>query len=363
MHQISEATLTFEAPMLRNPQLSWSALAAFSRSMARMMEAGVEIRKSLQTSSRQSGDRRLPGVVDNVVQSVASGRTLAEAFAKEGEHFPPLYRDLVSVGEQTGSVPEVFSALAKYYESRVKQVRDFRAAVAWPVIQLIAAVSIVGLLIFILGLLPVGENGKPFDVLGLGLYGATGSTIWFTCWAVAAGSGFVLWKLLSNNSSWQMILHPVLLGVPVLGHCMRSFATSRFSWCFALTQQAGMSIKPSLECSLKATANGAFIGAQPLIWQELASGEPLTEALTASKLFSSEYLQVVATAEETGTVPEQLDRLSHLFDEEAQRSMTRLTSLFSAGIWVGVALVVIFFIFRIAMLYVGMLNDAVQQAM
>jgi len=45
------------------------------------------------------------------VQSVASGRTLAEAFNKEGEHFPPLYQDLVSVGEQTGSVPEVFSAL------------------------------------------------------------------------------------------------------------------------------------------------------------------------------------------------------------------------------------------------------------
>jgi type IV pilus assembly protein PilC len=349
--------------MLRNPQLSWSALAAFSRSMARMMEAGVEIRKSLQTSSRQSPDGRLPGVVANVVQSVASGKTLAEAMEKEGEHFPPLFRDLVSVGEQTGSVPEVFSALAKYYDSRVKQVRDFRAAIAWPVIQLVAAVCIVGLLIFILGLLPAGPDGKPFDVLGLGLYGATGAVTWFISWMVAAGTGIVLWKILSNNPSWQMILHPALLGVPVLGHCMRSFATSRFSWCFALTQQAGMSIKPSLECSLKATANGAFIGAQPLIWQELAAGETLTDALTASKLFSGDYLQVVATAEETGTVPEQLDRLSHLFEEEAQRSMNRLTSLFSGAVWAGVALVVIFFILRIAMIYVGMLNDAVKQAM
>ena len=73
--------------MLRNPQLTWAALAAFSRSMARMMEAGVEVRKSLQTSSKQSADRRLTGAIEKVTQSVAGGKTLAEAFRKEGDSF------------------------------------------------------------------------------------------------------------------------------------------------------------------------------------------------------------------------------------------------------------------------------------
>jgi type IV pilus assembly protein PilC len=328
-----------------------------------MMEAGVEVRKSLQTSSRQSADGRLANAVQRVVQSVASGRTLAEAFQKEGQLFPPLFQDLVNVGEQTGSVPEVFSALAKYYDSRIKQVRDFRAAIAWPVIQLIAAICIIGLLVFILGLLPAGPSGEPFDVIGLGLYGASGAITWFLAWISAAAAGFVIWKLSRQNTAWQMALHPVLLGIPVLGTCMRSFAISRFSWCFALTQQAGMSIKPSLECSLKATANGAFIMAQPLIWQELAEGETLADALTSSKLFPGEYLQFVATAEETGTVPEQLDRMSHLFEDDAQRAMHRLTSFFSGAVWACVAMIVIFFIFRIAMMYVGMLNDAVKQAL
>ncbi len=349
--------------MLRNPQLSWAALAAFSRSMARMMEAGVEVRKSLQTSSRQSADSRLAAAMVNVVKSVAGGRTLAEAFDKEDRLFPPLFKDLVHVGEQTGSVPEVFEALSKYYESRIKQVKDFRAAIAWPMIQLIAAICIIGLLVFILGLLPAGPDGKPFDVIGFGLYGATGAITWFAGWISAAAAFFVAWKLASNNTSWQMLLHPLLLSVPVLGPCMRSFAISRFSWCFALTQKAGMSIKPSLECSLKATANGAFIMAQPLIWQELADGETLTDALTSSKLFPGEYLQFVATAEETGTVPEQLDRMSHLFEDEAQRAMNRLTAIFSGAVWAGVAMIVIYFIFRIAMMYVGMLNDAVKQAL
>lgn len=328
--------------------------------MARMMEAGVEIRKSLKTSSRTSPDSRLPSSIDNVIQRVAGGRTMAEAIELEGDLFPPLFRDLVNVGEHTGAVPEVFESLAKYYESRIAQVQQFRSAIAWPVIQMIAAICIIGLLIYILGILP-SANGQPADVLGLGLVGTTGAIVWLIGWCVAAVAGFVFWKILANNPGWQTILHPVLLGIPVIGTCLRSFAIARFSWCFALTQQAGMSIKPSLECSLKATGNGAFVNAQPMIWQELFDGETLTDALTASRLFPTEYLQVVATAEETGTVPEQLDRLSHLFEQDAQRSMQRLTSVLSSLVWATVAVFIIFLIFRLAIVfYIGPMQDALK---
>ncbi|MFO0976581.1 MAG: type II secretion system F family protein [Planctomycetaceae bacterium] len=346
--------------MLSNPDISWSALSAFARSMARTLEAGVDVRKALQTASRQSSDSRLPPAVENISRCIQNGQTLAEAIGEQGELFPRLFRDLVNVGEQTGNVPEVFAALAKYYDSRISQVREFRSAAAWPVIQLVAAICIIGLLIFILGILPPGPDGKPFNVTGLGLYGPTGALIWVGGWFGLAVGGFVAWKWVRNSFSGQAFLDPLLLSIPVLGHCMSSFATSRFSWCFALTQQAGMSIRPSLDCSLKATSNGAFIMAEPIIWQELAEGESLTDALAASKLFTTEYLQMVATAEQTGTVPEQLDRLSHIFEDDARRSMSRLTSFLSGAVWFFTASIVIFFIFRIAMIYIGMMNDAVR---
>ncbi len=100
--------------------------------------------------------------------------------------------------------------------------------------------------------------------------------------------------------------------------------------------------------------------AEPIIWQELAEGESLTDALAASKLFTTEYLQMVATAEQTGTVPEQLDRLSHIFEDDARRSMSRLTAFLSGAVWFFTAAIVVFFIFRIAMIYIGMMNDAVR---
>ena len=61
--------------MLRNPDLSWQALASFSRSMSRLIEAGVEIRKALQTAGKQSSDPRMTPAIEKIRQGVSGGRT------------------------------------------------------------------------------------------------------------------------------------------------------------------------------------------------------------------------------------------------------------------------------------------------
>lgn len=324
----------------------------FSRSMAQMLEAGVEIRKALKTASRNSPDSRLPGLIENVNRRITSGATLADALNENEERFPPLFRDLVNVGEQTGAMPEVFASLSRYYESRLKQVRDFRSAISWPVFQLVIAVGVIGLLIFIVGFLPPQANGEPVDIVGLGLHGATGAMIWLVG---SFGLGFALiagWIFANRNLAGQTFLHPFLLGLPQIGSCMKSFAIARFSWCFALTQQAGMSIRPSLNCSLKATANGAYVMAEPVIWDALQQGETFADAVASSGLFPEDYIQFLETAEQSGTVPEELDRMSHVFESEAVRALQRLASIVSTLVWLFIAGFIIFFIFRIFLTFI-----------
>ncbi len=214
--------------MLRNPELSWAALAAFSRSMAQMLDAGVEIRKCLKTSSRQSVDSRLQPAVDAVARRIASGKTLTESIQEQGRLFPPLFCDLVNVGESTGAMPEVFAALAKYYDSRIKQARDLRTSLAWPMFNVIAATGVIGMLIFILGILPSSGDFDPASLIGIGLSGPKGAMIWFTGAFVIAGSiclpGSSSTRILllrwhftrcsSNCGDWH--LHEVICDRPIL---------------------------------------------------------------------------------------------------------------------------------------------------
>ena len=347
--------------MFRNPDLPWASLSAFAQSMGRLTEAGVDIRRALQSAGGRASDKRLEQASANLRKSLSGGSTLTEALTAQGELFPPLFRDLVHVGELTGHLPEVFTALAAYYDTRLQQLRQFRSSIAWPLIQFIAAISVIGLLIFILGLLPpAGPDGRPWDVTGLGLYGSTGATLWFLGWGGLSAAAFIGWKFTRNRLAAAQTLDALLLQIPVLGPCLAAFAVARFAWCFSLTQKAGMDIRPSLDASFRAAENGAFSAAAPFVWNDVAAGETLTDSFRNSRVFPEEFLQIVATAEETGTVPEQLHRLSHIFEEQAIRTMRKLTMLISGAVWLFTGGLIVFFIFRLALLYVGILQDGLK---
>ncbi|MCA9062106.1 MAG: type II secretion system F family protein [Planctomycetaceae bacterium] len=349
--------------MIRNPEISWQALADFCLAMQRMQEAGVDLRKSLASASRNSVDSRLPSAVGEIRQAVARGDSLTDGFGRVANRFPALFRDLVHVGEETGHLPEVFGSLARYYEARVAQQREFRSAMAWPLFNLFGAIGIVTFLIWILGILP-SSGGQPLDILGLGLTGTAGAMTWLSGWILFLGGLVAGWKILNRNVAGQAFFHPFLLGIPGIGGCMRAFAIARFSWCFALTQKAGMSLRPSLKCSLRATGNGAFDMSEPTIWNELNEGESFADALAVSKLFPQQYLHFVETAEQSGTVPEQLDRLSHIFEDDAMRALKRLNRIFSTVIWIGIAIMIIVLIFRIVLtVYINPLYQQLDETM
>ena len=74
--------------MLRNPMISAKALFPFCHAMSRMLEAGVDIRKALETSAKSSWDQRLVSSVQDVSQRVRSGFDLTTAFEKHSQHYP-----------------------------------------------------------------------------------------------------------------------------------------------------------------------------------------------------------------------------------------------------------------------------------
>jgi type IV pilus assembly protein PilC len=229
--------------------------------------------------------------------------------------------------------------------------------ITWPAIQLVAAILVIALVIFILGILsPPGQ--KSVDMLGLGLRGTAGAITWLV---LSFGSIFAVlggYFLLANVFRRKRFLDGALMKIPVLGGCMRSFAIARFSWAFALTQQTGMPISRSLELSFRATGNGAFVGASPRVCGLVMDGEELSGALDDSRLFPEEYLSLVQVAETSGTVPETLERLSPQFEEQARRSLTALAVTLGWLVWVVVAIFIIFIIFSIVLRYIGMINAA-----
>lgn len=332
---------------LGSSSLSWGTLEIFCRSLATMLSSGVGIIKAFQVAGTRSLDPRLQQVSRDIVNELRQGSQVAAAMRLQGASFPELMIDLVDVAEQTGSLPEVMTALASHYESLVRLRRTFLGAIAWPLFQLVLAVLIVAGLIWVLGQIAQNRNAEPIDVLGLGLVGTLGAATWLGICGGLAVSSYFAYQILTRTLGGKAAVHAMLLRVPVLGPCLRAFAVARFSWAFALTQQAGMSIQPSLESSLRATANGAFIATIPHGVAMLGAGEELSYTLAETGLYPLDYLEMVRIGEETGTVPEALERVSPQLEDEARRRLSALTAALAWLIWAMVAGLIIFIIFRV----------------
>src|SRR5262245_61128560 len=90
-------------------------LTEFLRRLGMSLESGIDIRKALDSEVRRSAPS-MKAEIESIQGDVAMGRTLTQALNHCGEFFPPLVRELVEVGEQTGHLPEVLKQLAEHYE-------------------------------------------------------------------------------------------------------------------------------------------------------------------------------------------------------------------------------------------------------
>jgi len=349
--------------MLFGARIPLKTLAILSRSLSTLLESGVQVRRALQVVGKKTVHPATRAVLADVSDQIDAGSDVSSALRSHGRFFPGLFLDMVAMAEDSGALPEVLKHLAEHYENNLQLKREFIQAITWPAIQFVAAVLIIALLIVVLGFVADSTGSDALSGLVFGLSGPGGALIWLTLCFGSVGMLLIGWKSLRRMAEAKRLVDPLLLKVPVLGHCLKSFALSRFSWGYYLTQQTGMPVVKSLQDSLKATDNGAFIGAGDDICRRVLEGDTLTESLAASGLFPAEYMEMVSVAEESGTVPEALHRLSPQFQEDARRSLRTLTRAVSGLVWLIVAGFIVVFIFRVASWYVGQINDALQMTM
>jgi type IV pilus assembly protein PilC len=341
--------------MLLTRTLPLANLIEFCRVLRHNLSAGLSLVRVFQQQAKR-GPLALRPIADRIAQDLEQGDSLETALKRERSAFPPIFVSLAVVGEETGNLPEVLAELEKYFVLQQRLWRQFISQIAWPVIQLVAAIFVIAGMIFLLAIL--SSNGHPFDPLGLGFTGERGALLWLVESFGTIAAVIALYMLLTRAMKQKALVDDVLLRIPVLGPTMQAIALMRFCMALRLTMETGMPIAAALRLSLRATGNAAFAAREEVVLDSVRSGEELTLALTKAGVFPEDFLNIMASAEEGGRVSEVMRHQADYYEEEARRRMTILTRAASWGIYAAVALLIIFLIFRIALTYIGMLDPA-----
>lgn len=322
-------------------------LARLCRRLSTALEAGINLRLVWQREAEGRNAGAVRRRMLQISEAVNRGESVQAALAETGEFFPPLFRQMVAVGEETGQLPEILRRLADQYDAHLAMRRDFMRSIAGPALQLLAAASVVGLLIWILGIIAEATGTESADILGLGLIGTQGVLIYLTGWIVILVASYFGYRWLRHSIAHHERTHIILLALPVIGPALRTLALSRLAWSLNLTLDTGMSLRKAIPMSLASTDNAYYIRqSQPLLTDVLA-GAPLSESMAKQGGYPVDFLDTLEVGEQSGRIPESMARLSQDYQERAQFALTTLAKVASFLVWALVALLVGAIIIRV----------------
>jgi type IV pilus assembly protein PilC len=336
-------------------QLPLSGLIEFCRALRHNLDAGLTLRHVF----RQQGERgpfAVRPVARRMAEKLDEGESLEKALKDERAYFPAIFISLVAVGEQTGSLPEVFAELEKYFVLQQRLRRQFIQQITWPALQLVAAIFVIAGMIFLLAAL--SPSGKPsWDPLGLGFTGERGAlrfliTAFGSLAAIIAGY-FIVTRAMKQKA----VVDAILLRLWIIGPCVSAIALLRFCVALRLTMETSLGITKGVRLSMRATGNAAFDVKADVVCDALKQGEDLSAALNQSRVFPCDFINILGNAEEGGRVPEVMRHQAEYYDEEARRRLTILTQAASWGVYAVVAGLIIFVIFRIFTSYISLLDS------
>jgi type IV pilus assembly protein PilC len=333
-------------------RLPLADLVALCRALRHNLAAGVALLRVLRQQAER-GPRAARPLAARLAAAVEAGVSLGDALDREQDVVPPLFLAMVKLGDETGHLPEIVGELEEYYQLELKLRRRIRTRSFLPIAQFVLAVLVIAGLIFVLGVLAGG--GRPL-LSFFGLSGAAGALAFLAAVGGTLALVFLLWRGLALWGRERAAAERLLLRVPSVGPCLEALALSRFALALQLTLDSSLPIAKALRLSLRATGNAAYVVIADGVARVLKAGRSLYEALADSRLFSEEFLQVIATAEEAGSVPEAMRQQARYYQEEAARRLTALAGAASMGLWVLYAGFMIWAIFRIAQVYLSALG-------
>jgi type IV pilus assembly protein PilC len=105
------------------PLFAKVTIARFSRNFASMMGAGVPILQSLSIVGETAGNYVIEKGLQTVADSVRSGKSLAAPLALIPV-FPPMVVQMISVGEDSGSLEIMLTKIAEFYDQEVQATAE-----------------------------------------------------------------------------------------------------------------------------------------------------------------------------------------------------------------------------------------------
>ena len=303
----------------------------FTGQLAAMLGGGLHLVRILTALAAESTHKVFSKILERVRDDITAGSTFADSLAQHPHVFNQLYISIVRAGEVSGSLPVVLDTLTTYLEKTDAVRRKVKGAIAYPAVILTVAILIV--MFMIIKIVPIFESvytkanaqlPLPTRVLIL-----ISSTIRSYLLVVILGVlllGVLLYAL-SQTSAGRRFFDTLKLRMPLFGSLIRKSIMARTCRTLSVLLNAGIPLIEAMETVSKVSGNSVIESAMADATQRMRNGGTIAETLRETGHFPGMITQLVATGEESGTLPTMLARAATYYEQQVDQAVATLSSL------------------------------------
>ena len=302
----------------------------FSRQMYTLLKAGVPIMRGLAGLQESALNKGFGKVIQDLRESLDSGRELSAAMRRHPEVFSAFYLSMIRVGEMTGRLEEVFMRLFDHLEFDRDMRQRVKSATRYPsfvIAAMVIAMAIVNIFVIPAFVGVFSRLGAELPLMTRILIGSSNFTVHY--WpailvaVVAAFWGFRSWIGTQKGLyEWDKIK----LRLPIAGKIMLKGTMARFARSFALASRSGVPIVQGLSV-VGQTVDNAYLTARVEQMRDgVERGDSILRTAAAAGVFTPVVLQMIAVGEESGSLDDLMDEIAQMYEREVDYELKTLSA-------------------------------------
>jgi type II secretory pathway component PulF len=341
----------FSLASLVRRSVSMKEKILFAKQLATLLRSGIPLLEAFELIIDQF-EGRMRSILVSIKDGLREGQSLAQGLARYPNVFDTIFVQLVRAGEATGKLEMILDRLTAYLERREQITKKIKAALSYPLFQLV----IIGLVVIFLMTAVVPTLAAQFQRAGQSLPLTTQLIMGLSDFivhyylliiglVVAAIFGYRYWR---STDSGAKFIDTIKLRIPVVRFFTRTGAVVQFSRTLGTLIEGGVNLAESLDIVVKIIDNKVLASSLEQARENIIKQGKIAQFLKETKIFPPIALHLIKTGEESGKLDTMLLAVAENYETELDEYVNQLSSMLDPLMLVLMGIIVGFIVLSIA---------------
>lgn len=303
----------------------------FTRQFSTLVGAGLPLAQGLRTVAEQTENKKMRGVIEDILSRVEGGSSLSDSFSKHEGVFDKLYLSLIAAGELSGTLDESLRRIAAQQEKDAAMMSKIRGAMTYPLIVLVVIGMVMAFMMFTV--VPQVENlyqdlKKDLPLMTQIMVSVANflSSFWWLVFIILGVAGWFFRQWLKTASGIRFAAN-FKLNVPLFSPLFRKLYMARFCRTGQLLLSTGVSMNDMLTITGDAVNNVVIQDKIDEANKLVAGGKNLSDSLKDKDYILPLVPQMISIGEQSGKIDEMLGKTAQVYEDELDEQIKAISTL------------------------------------